>query len=96
MASGTITKSKFLPYDLSTTYSSVDLNDFTDAGIYIMSGSLTNNAGGNNYGLLVVLVFNTNYITQLFYGTGSNNIYKRIYNAGTWDNWYYFTGTEIT
>ena len=97
MASGTIKKARYMPLDESKSWGNVDLNDFTASGLYKLSGNISHNAGGNNYGILEVLKFADTHITQIFYGVDDDaHIYKRAFRNGTWYNWYSFTGTQVT
>ena len=75
-------------------YTSVDLNNFTNEGIYILNGSI-NHAPGN-YGMVEVIKLAGGNILQLYFGNGSNDMYLRRYYQNSWTNWWKFTSTEVT
>lgn len=77
-------------------FSSVDLNSFTNTGIYVLNGSLNNNPEGSNYGTMIVYPSAGGGIGQIYYKIQWDSFYTRRYYQGAWSNWYKYTGTELT
>lgn len=73
----------------------VDLNNYTDSGIYHATGSITHSPNGN-YGLLIVInVDSANTIRQIWFPDGSDTFYIRRYYATVWQPWQMVNVTAV-
>lgn len=73
--------------------SSADLNDYTSAGFYYFSTSLTltNAPAGLTYGYLHVFSVSTSGIVGQYFWSSASNLYARTYNTMSWGQWVQIT-----
>lgn len=70
------------------TTSETNANNITDAGAYVVGGSVSNLPEINGTLMVIVRDFSASQShTQIFISSSSGNIYRRIRVSGSWGNW---------
>lgn len=78
-----------------TVISGVNLNNYTETGLYKTNGNITNSPTGN-YGFMFVYKETNNISRQIYFPQGSNGMFLRRYYEGVWQSWYSVSITQVT
>lgn len=81
-----LSSSLFIPLDLKTMRT-VDLNEMTTTGIYVLSSGCTNQPTEGDSKVLIVLATAQGIVYQICMRAGENSLHFRARTSESWKNW---------